>query len=417
MNDHPANWAGNLLYTPATIDEPATLDELRDLVAGATKVRALGTRHSFNDIGDTTGRLISTARLNRIVGIDHTHRTVTIEGGVRYGELGAYLYANGFALHNLASLPHISVAGACATATHGSGLRNPNLAAAVSAMDLVTANGDVISVSRARDGDRFNGMVVSLGALGIVSALTLDVEPAYDVRQDVYENIGIDDLLSSFDEVMAAGDSVSLFTDWTGDRFAQLWIKRRTRSDDTVQAAQRRFGATLAREAKHPIPSTSPIHCTPQLGVAGPWHERLPHFRLDFTPSSGDELQSEYFVPLAYAPEALRALMRVGDRIAPHLLVSEVRTVAADSLWMSPCYDTPCLALHFTWQPRWNDVQRALADVEAALSPFEPRPHWGKLFLMSLPAHPRRNDFRALMRVLDPAGKFTNAFIERHLSS
>lgn len=409
------NWAGNLTYSARKIHEPGTLDELRGLVRRSQNIRALGSRHSFNAIADSTADLVSLARLSRIVGIDRERRTVTIEGGVRYGQLGEYLTAAGFALANLASLPHISVAGACATATHGSGERNGNLATAVSAMQLLSPEGDVISVARDTTSD-FDGMVVSLGALGIVVGMTLDVFPAFDVRQDVYENMSLGAACDNFDAIQASAYSVSFFTNWQNDRFDQLWLKRAT----GAALAEMPVGdARRATENLHPIPGSSAESCTPQLGIAGPWHERLPHFRMEFTPSRGDELQSEYFVPRERAADALRAMMQLGDHITPLLLVSEIRTVAADRLWLSPCYEQATVALHFTWKQQWPEVRALLPEIEAALAPFGARPHWGKLFTMA-PAHigtlfQKLPDFRRLLASYDPDGKFRNTFIDEYI--
>jgi xylitol oxidase len=382
-------------------------------------VRALGTRHSFNGIADCPDALISLARFDRVSSLDRAQNTVTIGGGVRYGQLGKYLQREGFALHNLASLPHISVAGACATATHGSGERNSNLAVAVRAMDIVGADGELVALSREANGEDFDGMVVSLGALGVITSLTLDVVPTFDVRQDVYENLSLAQAARHFDAIEASGYSVSLFTDWTSDRFTQVWLKRRAVAGDPGEAAESFFGATRATVERHPIGDISAEHCTAQLGVAGPWCERLPHFRMEFTPSSGEELQSEYFVPREHGVAALHALTRLGERVSPLLLVTEVRTVAADRLWMSPCYETDCVAIHFTWKPDWPSVRALLPEIEATLEAFSARPHWGKLFTMpAAKVHTlfkKLPDFRKLLDVHDPQGKFRNAFVDEYV--
>jgi alditol oxidase len=415
MHAFESNWAGSYTYS-ADIQTPHSVAAIQDLVRRAATVRALGSRHSFNRIADSSDTLISLARLDRVTSLDRTRRTVTIEGGVRYGRLGAYLHQEGFALHNMASLPHISVAGACATATHGSGERNGNLATAVAAMEIVAADGGLVTVSRETHGEDFNGMVVSIGMLGVITSLTLDVIPTFDVRQDVYENLTLAALDQHFDAIQASAYSVSLFTDWQHQRFNQVWLKR---IDSDSDIGSTFFGATRATANLHPIPGISGDSCTPQMGVAGAWCDRLPHFRMDFTPSSGQELQSEYFVPRADAVAALRAIMALGDRIAPHLLVSEVRTIAADDLWMSPCYGQPSVAIHFTWRQNWLEVQSLLSLIEAALAPFNARPHWGKLFTM-LPErvrdlYPRLSDFQRLLRAHDPNSKFHNAFVDAHI--
>lgn len=415
------NWAGNLAYSAARIHTPASVDELQDIVRRVSHARALGSRHSFNTIADTPDDLISLAQLKRVLAIDTPTHTVTIEGGITYGELAPQLERAGLAVHNLASLPHISVAGACATATHGSGVHNQNLAAAVSAMEIVTATGDLISCSRAEDAEKFEGKVVALGALGIVTQLTLSVIDSFQVRQDVYENLPLTALESDYAAIMASGYSVSLFTDWQTDTFNQVWRKRRVTAGDVPERAEPFFGAAPAAIELHPIAQISPVSCTPQLGVPGPWHERLPHFRMDFTPSSGEELQTEFFVPQRHAVRAIQAVSRLAPQIAPLLHISEIRTIAADSLWLSPCYQEPCTAIHFTWKPDWENVRALLPKLEEVLSAFAARPHWGKLFTMSpsyvQSLYPRLRDFRALAESLDPYGKFRNAFVTQYLFS
>jgi xylitol oxidase len=410
------NWAGNYSYAAAHVQAPTSIGQLQELVRASGKVRALGTRHSFNGIADTDGALISLAHFDRITSLDGVQNTVTIEGGVRYGQLGQYLQREGYALHNMASLPHISVAGACATATHGSGEKNGNLATAVRAMGVVVASGDRVAFSRDTHGEQFDGMVVSLGALGVVTSLTLDVVPAFDVQQDVYENLPMAEVEQSFDAIQSSAYSVSLFTDWSSDRFTQLWLKRSVDASGTPDSL---FGAARAMRDLHPIAGISAESCTAQMSVGGAWCDRLPHFRMEFTPSSGEELQSEYFVPREHGVAALRAMMALGSEISPLVLVSEVRTIAADTLWMSPCYHQDCVALHFTWKPDWPAVRSLLPRIEAALEPFGARAHWGKLFTMPT-SHVRSlferlPDFRQLLETHDPEAKFRNAFIEEYV--
>jgi alditol oxidase len=413
------NWAGNYTYTASRLHRPTTLEALRELVVRARAIKVLGSRHSFNGIADTEEDLVSLERFDQIGEVDPVRRTVTIGAGVRYGQLAARLQASGYALHNLASLPHISVAGACATGTHGSGDRLGNLAVAVSGVELVTADSEVKAFTRERHGAEFHGVVVGLGALGAVTRLTLDVEPSYQLRQDVYRNLSLSALEAHFDEVTSSGDSVSLFTDFREERFTQVWLKRRVEPGESSSTPSTWLGATLALEPLHPLEGHDASNVTEQLGRVGPWHERLPHFRLEHTPSIGAELQSEYLVPRVHALRALRSLFDVGSRIAQVVQISEVRTVAADDLWMSPCYERDSVGIHFTWKPDWAAVRELLPILEARLEPFQARPHWGKLF--SMPArrvaslYERHSDFRALVETFDPRGKFRNAFLKTHL--
>ena len=345
------NWSGNVVYCAPNLMEAGSVEGVRDAVRSCRHVRAVGSRHSFNAIADSPENQISLEAL-RSIEPDPAGRSVRVGAGLRYGDVAPVLDAQGFALHNLASLPHISVAGAIATATHGSGLHNGNLATAVSGLEFVDARGDLVQLSRSTDPDCFAGTAVHLGALGILTRVTLDVQPTYKVAQTVYLDLPFTVLELHLGEVFAAGYSVSLFTDWQHSGATQVWIKRRT--DETYSPATLGpdfFGARPARENLHPIFGHPAEACTEQRGIPGPWYERLPHFKMNFTPSSGQELQSEYFVPFDRAYEAIRAVEGLRERIAPLLLVSELRAVAADHLWMSMAYERRSLALHFTWKP------------------------------------------------------------------
>lgn len=414
------NWAGNLNYSTDRLFTPASTEEVRDVVTKCVKLRALGTRHSFSTIADSTENQVSLKKLDSI-DIDEKARTVTVGAGVSYGKLAPVIDAKGFALHNLASLPHISVAGAIATATHGSGLHNGNLATAVSGLEIVTADGQVHQLSREKDGDRFAGSVVGLGCVGIVTSVTLNLLPTYKVAQSVYQNLSFDQLKNHFDEVFGGGYSVSLFTDWQNHQATQVWVKRNIEQGASNVFQKEYFGAKLATEKLHPIGGHPAESCTEQQGIAGPWYERLPHFRMNFTPSSGRELQTEYFVPRNRGYEAIRAVEALRDKITPHLFVTELRTIAADDLWMSMAYQRDSLAIHFTWKPESQAVRDLLPQIEAKLQPFQPRPHWAKLFAIA-PAqlqasYPRLTDFKGLLQQIDAKGKFRNEYIDANLYS
>jgi alditol oxidase len=404
------NWAGNHRYQAGKLHRPSTLEQLQEVVAGAPRVRVLGSRHSFTGIADST-ELVSVAGLPAAVAVDHDAATVTCPAGLTYGELAGALRREGLALANLASLPHISVAGAVATATHGSGDANGNLATAVAGLELVTSSGELLTVSRGNPD--FDGLVVGLGALGAVTRLTLEVEPAYRVRQRVFERLAWDALHEHLDQITAAGYSVSVFTRW-GEVVDQVWVKRRV-TDDPEVVDDDLFGATAATVDRHPIIELDPVNCTPQLGVPGRWSDRLPHFRMGFTPSSGAELQSEYLIPRPHAATAIGAVHALADLVRPVLQVSELRTVAADRLWMSPQYRQDTIAIHFTWHPDPVGVERALVELEAALAPCRARPHWGKVFLADAatiaPLYERVGDFRRLADRLDPRGAFRNPWL------
>jgi xylitol oxidase len=412
------NWAGNITYSTDHVHTPASVDEVREVVKSCANLRALGSRHSFNTIADSNRDQISLVHLDQI-DIDEKAHTVTIGAGVKYGQLAPVIDARGYALHNLASLPHISVAGAIATATHGSGIHNGNLATAVEALEVVNASGEILHLSRAKDGDRFLGAVVGLGALGIVTRVTLNLQPTYQVAQSVYRNLSFDHLENHLEEIFGSGYSVSLFTDWQNHRATQVWIKRRLATGVENEWQPEFFGARLATEKLHPIEGHAADACTEQQGIPGPWYERLPHFKMNFTPSSGRELQTEYFVPRDRGYEAILAVEKLRDRITPHLFVTELRTIAADDLWMSTAYQRPSMAIHFTWKPEWPEVRQILPLIEAQLAPFGPRPHWAKLFTISpsriQAQYARLAEFKASLPHYDPTGKFRNEFIDANL--
>jgi xylitol oxidase len=395
------------------------VEQVQDVVRRAGKLKALGSRHSFNGLADSPGDLISLDRLDRVMTVDPERQTVTVDAACRYGQLARELDRQGFALHNMASLPHISVAGACATATHGSGDLNGNLATIVSAVELVTADGGLVVLSREEHGEQFRGAVVSLGGLGVITKLTLDIVPAFQVRQHVYEKLPARKLEEHFDEIVSSAYSVSLFTDWQGEWLNQVWLKRVVREGEAVELEGDFYGATPATTNLHPIPGLRAEACTEQMGIPGAWCDRLPHFRMEHTPSSGEELQSEYLLPRHHAVAALGVVRGLRERIAPLVQISEVRTIAADDLWMSPCYRQARVGIHFTWKKEWEAVRRLLPLIEEELAPFDAVPHWGKLFTMRpeqvQSLYPRLADFRALARLYDPDGKFRNAFLDTYV--
>jgi len=416
------NWSSNYTYRAPRLHRPDSVEQLQEILAGAERVKCLGSRHCFNDIADTPGDLIDMSGLPEEVAIDGA--TATVSAGMKYGALAPVLQENSLALANLASLPHISIAGAVATGTHGSGVANQGLAAAVAAVELVNGTGETLRISRGDDD--FAAAVVSLGAIGAITRIVLDVVPAFDVRQDVFENLPWTELESNFQDVMSGGYSVSLFTDYRGDGVSQVWCKSRvdgsgpTRAfDETGRVRPAYFGATPATIDRHPLPGFSGEVCTPQLGLPGPWFERLPHFQLAFTPSAGEELQTEYLLPTEHAVDVIGVLRGLGPRLAPLLQVSEIRTVAADDLWLSPAYQRDCVAFHFTWVRDEPAVQSLLREVETAIAPFRPRPHWGKLFAADAAElgteYDRLPDFRRCVERLDPAGVFRNDYLDRYV--
>ena len=404
------NWAGNIEFQARQLLRPTSVAKVQSMVASSDKVRVLGSGHSFNAIADTTGDQISLHDLPPLVEVDSTAATVRVSGGVRYGDVAALIDEHGFALRNMGSLPHIAIAGATATGTHGSGDGNGVLATSVAALQLVTADGDRVELTR--DDADFNDVIIGLGSIGVVTALTLDLVPTYQLHQYVYGELDLDDVTANLDEILASAYSVSIFTRWRDHRVDGIWLKSAAPRDSGEF-----FGAEPAAVAAHPIPGVDPAFTTQQLGVPGPWYQRLPHFRLEFTPSNGDELQSEYFVDRIHGPDALRALDELGPILAPVLLTSEIRSIARDHLGISPANGRDRLALHFTWVRDSAAVAPVLDEIERRLAPFDAVPHWGKVFRTTpqrlAELHPRLADFAALVRRYDPAAKLANDFTTR----
>ena len=410
------NWAGNLTYSTNQLYRPRTVEEVQEVVRRAARVRPLGSRHCFNTIADSQHAQLSLELLPHEITFDEG--TVSVPGSLRYGELIPFLNEQGVALHNLASLPHISVAGACATATHGSGITNGNLATAVQAMEIVNASGELVSLSREADGQRLAGAVVGFGSLGVVTRVTLKTEPSYNIRQYVYLDVPLDSIGQYFNEIMAQAYSVSIFTDWQTEESTQIWIKER--ANQVMEPIEPElFGGQIADRKVHPVLALSAEACTEQMGAVAPWHALLPHFKMEFTPSSGEELQTEFFVVRENAPAVAEVLRGMSDQLNPLLMISEVRSIKADDLWMSTAYGRDSVAFHFTWYQDWEALQALLPNLEEALNPFDIRPHWGKNFGVE-PAvlrsrYDKLNDFRALVDEFDPSGKFRNTFTHRYL--
>ena len=410
MTGQVRNWAGNIAFSASSLARPTSIAELQDIVRSAGKVRVLGSGHAFNRLADTSETLISLAQMPRRIEIDAAAMSVTVDGATTYSDLAPALHAAGFGLGGVASLPNITIAGAIATATHGSGDANQNLSAAVSAIDFVTADGTLLTLQRG-DAD-FDGAVVNLGVLGAMVGLTLDLVPTFDIRQNVYLGLPVQALIDNFDAITGRAYSVSLFTRWQGNVVDQIWVKALSSAGEPVESI---LGASAATGPCHPIPGFDGSVCTGQMGVTGPWHERLFHFAIGNTASAGAELQSEFFVSRAQAQAVTAALHEVQDQFSSALLISEIRTVASDNLWLSSAYQQETVGFHFTWKPEWESTLAAIKVVEATLAPFRPRPHWAKVFTLPASAvqsrYPRLADFQNLANRLDLDGKFRNPFV------
>jgi xylitol oxidase len=404
------NWSKNVDFNDRALLQPESLTELQELVRSNAKVRARGTAHCFNEIANTSSYAINLAKMPKTIEVNSESNSVKVASGLTYGELAPVLHNQGWALNNLASLPHISIAGSISTGTHGSGIKNQNLANQVLSLDLVTAEGELRHIDRANPA--FNALVVGLGLGGIVYQYELKIEPTFEIRQVIYPEIPLDVLQRNFDQIMGTAYSVSYFTDWSTAQVGNLWCKFR----DSEVIPESVGGSAKADKKYHPIPSVDPVACTDQLGESGDWHQRLSHFKLEFTPSVGEEIQTEFFVDRKDAAAAIEAVSKLGEEITPLLWITELRTIAADDFWLSGAYQRDTLAIHFTWKKDLA-IYPVIEKVEAALRPFNYRPHWGKVFTAEAQylrsVYPKMSEFKALVEALDPSSKFENTFTRR----
>lgn len=414
------NWSGTVQYESSSLHFPRSSEALARIIKENDRVKVLGTGHAFSRIADTTGAHISLDEMKAIFPIDHEHQTVSFEAGVTFKELAEYLERQGYAIANYASLPHISIAGAIATATHGSGEKNGSLATLVREFELVDGRGEVHHISKDKTPDLFAASVVSLGVLGVVTRITLDILPRFTIRQDVYKNVDAQTVLDSFDEVQDMGYSVSLFTKWQNPKsLEKLWIKSIV-EDPAREFPQMLFGGTWSNENLHPCSGESAERCTPQCGVSHSANYSLPHFLGEETPSSGNEIQTEFFVPRSKTQEAMQALLNNGHIFTDDIIhVSEVRTIAPDNHWMSPFYEQESVGIHFTWKNEPEKLASVISQVQKilqdAIGDTPLRAHWAKVHNLSdiRSSLPRFDDFRGLIRVYDPQGKFRNGYSVR----
>ena len=407
----PTAWAGHRTYGSRALLVPHTVEQLAEILASGEPVRALGSRHSFNDLVDSPGVLVSLSGLEREPVLNEAELTVTVSAGTTYGVLGPWLDGRGSARAALASLPHIGVVGAITPATHGSGDAITTLAGSVVSLQVLTPRGELRTFER---GDAlFPGAVVSLGALGIVTEVTLRVEPTYQVAQTVLDGVPFDSLVANFDQIFSSATSVSAFLQW--GEHVSIWRKHRLDAGEIGDLAG--IGGTPADGPRHPRPHGDISACTPQLGEPGPWFARLPHFKLEFTPSAGSELQSEYLIPRAHAPAALSALRPIYAELNHLVYVSEIRTMAKDDLWLSGAFGRDTVGIHTTWVQDVPAVTAVLPRLEAALAPFDARPHWGKLFTLEAERisalYPHFADAQDLVATCDPEGIHSNDYLRR----
>lgn len=409
------NWAGNLTFSAREFIEVNSISKLQQVVSSSQAVKVLATGHSFNAIGDTTETLISIKNLSNGIEIDSQNAQALISAGMAYADAARYLESNGWAFSNMASLGEVTIAGAISTGTHGSGSNNGVLSTSVVGLEIVLGSGELITIDQSNS-EEFAGFVVSLGALGVFTKIKMRIIPSFSVKQFVYENIGIQVVAENFDTVFNSAYSVSYFSNWAKNSTGQIWMKFLDDSSSD-NLSDNWLGANQAKAKQHPVKINNPDPCTDQLGISGKWLYRLPHFKLDSSPASGDEVQTEYLVDRKYVNEYIQDLRAIGDEIAPRVYATEIRTIKSDELWLSGAYQRETVGFHFTWK-KSDTLVDFLPRIEEILGKHHGRPHWAKLFSVrsdELSArYPKYSDFEALLKKYDPKQKFRNKFIDQY---
>ena len=409
------NWAGNLTFSAREFIEVNSISKLQQVVSSSQAVKVLATGHSFNAIGDTTETLISIKNLSNGIEIDSQNAQALIPAGMAYADAARYLESNGWAFSNMASLGEVTIAGAISTGTHGSGSNNGVLSTSVVGLEIVLGSGELITIDQSNS-EEFAGFVVSLGALGVFTKIKMKIIPSFSVKQFVYENIGIQVVAENFDTVFNSAYSVSYFSNWAKNSTGQIWMKFLDDSSSD-NLSDNWLGANQAKAKQHPVKINNPDPCTDQLGISGKWLYRLPHFKLDSSPASGDEVQTEYLVDRKYVNEYIQDLRAIGDEIAPRVYATEIRTIKSDELWLSGAYQRETVGFHFTWK-KSDTLVDFLPRIEEILGKHHGRPHWAKLFSVrsdELSArYPKYSDFEALLKKYDPKQKFRNKFIDQY---
>lgn len=399
------NWGGNFNYSTQNIQYPRSVAEVQQIVKNAGKLRVVGSRHSFSKIADSECTMLSTIGLNKIIGINGSIPSVTVQGGLTYTDLLTSLNTAGFALPNLASLAEISVGGAASTNAHGTGVANQALANHIRSMEIVLANGSLLTIGP--NDPRLKGMAAGLGAFGVVTQLELKLVPAFNITTYTYVNMPVQNSYENFAALQNMGFGVLLVNMFTApDAWNIAIVYARSDANNTAMLTSNLFGGTLVSQTTQP--SYLALLSIAQIGLSG---------------VDGNEIQTEYFVPISKAVEAIKAVTAVANstNIFPSLATAFViRTIASDDLWMSEYYGNDTMvAIHFSWQNNVTAVEAVLPQLERAMIPYGARPHWGKMFTMEpedfLPHYPKVNEFKKLAEQLDPKGKFRNEFLEENV--
>ena len=424
------NWGRTASCSPATMLQPRSEEEIvaavKEAAANGQKVKVAGTGHSFTDIACTDGVMLEIQRHRRLVGVDRERKQVTVEAGIPLFELAAQLAEHGLALSNLGDIGYQTVAGAISTATHGTGARFGTLSTQVVALRLITGDGSVVECSRESDPDLFRAAQVGLGALGVISQVTLQCEDAFNLHA-VEQPEKLEAVLESFEERVQGNEHFEFY--WFPHTDVCM-TKENNRTDepldpksrmrtwvDDVLVANRVFGLAcrIGRRWPRTVPRIARL-----AGVLLSKTEEVDRSdRVFLTPRFVRFAEMEYAIPRSAAPDALTEVKRFIER--KQLIVSfpvEVRVAAPDDAFLSPAHgrDTAYVAVHMFQRVDFDPYFRG---VEAIMRGLDGRPHWGKWHYRTAgdlrPVYPEFDRFLAARDRLDPERRFANGYLDRVL--
>jgi L-gulonolactone oxidase len=424
------NWAGDQRCSPATVEHPGSTAEVAQAIgrarsAGRT-VRVAGAGHSFTDAVLTDGTLLHLDRMRRVLDIDRSSGLVRVEAGASLRELSDAMYEHGLAFENLGDVDVQSIAGATATGTHGTGARLRNLSSGLREIELVDGAGETVTLSEASDPDGWRAARVSVGALGVVTGVTLQAVPAFTL-EGIDSTAPLDETLASLDEQAAANDHFEFYvfphsplaltrTNNRVDRPPAPPSRHRAWIDE-VLLRNHVFGLACraGRRANRLIP-----HLNRLLARASGTTRLVDRsYRVFASPRLVRFTEMEYALPREHTADALRAVLATIEqrRLAVPFPI-EVRFVAPDDALLSPAggRETGYIAVHMYEGMEWEPYFRA---VEEIMDGHGGRPHWGKRHFQTAqtlaPRYPEWERFQAVRRRLDPAGTFANSYVERVL--
>lgn len=422
------NWAGDQACRPAAIEHPTSAAEVarsigRARAAGRT-VRVAGAGHSFTDAALTNGTLLVLDRMRRVLDVDRGSGLARVEAGISLGELSEALWAHGLAFENLGDVDVQSIAGATATGTHGTGSRLPNLSAGLREIELVTADGSTIRVSEDDDPDAWRAARVGVGALGVVTAVTLQAVPAFTL-EGTDSTAPLEEVLDAIDEHADGADHFELYAFPHSPVAVTRTNRRVERAPEPPSRLTAWAGDVLLRnhvlglafELGRRAPRTIPATHRTLTRIAGTSRRIDRSYRIFASPRLVRFTEMEYALPRPRAAEAVRAVLAVARRadLAVPMPI-ELRFVAPDDAFLSPAggRETAYVAVHMYRGMEWEPYFRA---VEQVMDGFGGRPHWGKRHFQTAatlaPRYPEWERFQAVRRRLDPDGVLANGYVRR----